>query len=187
MQTCGPQACGPEESRSTLRTVTYLTLAMLPALAALTAIARAQDHTAGANFEQLVTTAPPPSMIRDVPGMGSITIPLNCNSQTRDDDIYAAAVIRATAQGMLDPDNLQYRFLLAYHTAAGDSEQADRAGSEFCATAIRRVLILRYHVAPERLFHVGYGSSRPVNEQDKHAPENQRLEITNLGQMADSQ
>jgi outer membrane protein OmpA-like peptidoglycan-associated protein len=175
----------PQEG-STLRILAYLTLAALSALAAVTAIAQTKDDATG-SFEQQNVTSPLPTTARVTSDLMSITLQFNCSAQTSDDAISAAPVIRATAQAMLDADMLKAKFLLAYHTAAGTSDQTDKEQSEFCATAIRRVLIDRYHVGPERLFNIGYGSTRPINGQDKRAPENQRLEITNLGEMASKQ
>lgn len=133
----------------------------------------------------MISTSPQPNVARVIPDPGSITLQFNCNTKTRDDDIAAAMVIRATAQALLNPDMQKASFLLAYHTAAGDSEQADKADSEFCVNAIRRVLVDRYRVTSERLFQVSYGSSRPLNGRDKSAAENQRLEITRLGDITD--
>jgi len=50
---------------------------------------------------------------------------------------------------------------------------------------IKTYLVQHFHLAPERILAVGYGSSRPIasNDTPEGRSQNRRVEVVNLGRM----
>jgi outer membrane protein OmpA-like peptidoglycan-associated protein len=71
-------------------------------------------------------------------------------------------------------------FLIMGHTDARGSAKLNQKLSERRAEAVKKVLVKKYGVAPERLVTVGYGQTHLKNQDDPFAGENRRVQVVNI-------
>jgi outer membrane protein OmpA-like peptidoglycan-associated protein len=64
------------------------------------------------------------------------------------------------------PQYTDYRIQLAGHTDSQGSERKNQALSERRVQSIKAYLTQRFHIAPERVQTVGYGSAKPIAPND---------------------
>jgi outer membrane protein OmpA-like peptidoglycan-associated protein len=76
-----------------------------------------------------------------------------------------------------------YRIQLAGHTDNQGSERKNQALSERRVQSIKAYLTQRFHIAPERVHTVGYGSTKPIalNDTPEGRMKNRRVEVVSLG------
>jgi outer membrane protein OmpA-like peptidoglycan-associated protein len=81
------------------------------------------------------------------------------------------------------PQYTDYRIQLAGHTDNLGSERKNQALSERRVQSIKAYLTQRFHIAPERVQTVGYGSSKPItpNDTPEGRAKNRRVEVVSLG------
>jgi outer membrane protein OmpA-like peptidoglycan-associated protein len=81
------------------------------------------------------------------------------------------------------PQYTDYRIQLAGHTDNQGSERKNQALSERRVQSIKAYLTQRFHIAPERVQTVGYGSSKPImpNDTPEGRAKNRRVEVVSLG------
>jgi outer membrane protein OmpA-like peptidoglycan-associated protein len=81
------------------------------------------------------------------------------------------------------PQYTDYRIQLAGHTDNQGSERKNQALSERRVQSIKDYLTQRYHIAPERVLTVGYGSAKPIapNDTPDGRTKNRRVEVVSLG------
>jgi outer membrane protein OmpA-like peptidoglycan-associated protein len=81
------------------------------------------------------------------------------------------------------PQYIDYRIQLAGHTDSQGSERKNQALSERRVQSIKAYLTQRFHIAPERVQAVGYGSAKPIapNETPEGRAKNRRVEVVSLG------
>jgi outer membrane protein OmpA-like peptidoglycan-associated protein len=81
------------------------------------------------------------------------------------------------------PQYTDYRIQLAGHTDSQGSERKNQALSERRVQSIKAYLTQRFHIAPERVQAVGYGSAKPIapNETPEGRAKNRRVEVVSLG------
>ena len=81
------------------------------------------------------------------------------------------------------PQYADYRIQLEGHTDSQGSARKNQALSEKRVQNIKTYLIQHFHLAPERIRAVGYGSSRPMasNDTPDGRSQNRRVEVVNLG------
>ena len=81
------------------------------------------------------------------------------------------------------PQYTDYRIQLAGHTDSQGSERKNQALSERRVQSIKAYLTQRFHIAPERVQAVGYGSAKPMapNETPEGRAKNRRVEVVSLG------
>jgi outer membrane protein OmpA-like peptidoglycan-associated protein len=81
------------------------------------------------------------------------------------------------------PQYTDYRIQLAGHTDNLGSERKNQALSERRVQSIKIYLVQRFHIAPERVQAVGYGSTRPIgpNDTPEGRAKNRRVEVVSLG------
>jgi outer membrane protein OmpA-like peptidoglycan-associated protein len=81
------------------------------------------------------------------------------------------------------PQYNDYRVQLEGHTDSQGSARKNQALSEKRVQNIKAYLIQHFHLAPERIQAVGYGSSRPLasNDTPDGRSQNRRVEVVNLG------
>ena len=72
-------------------------------------------------------------------------------------------------------------FLIAGHTGLEGNEVYNQELSIRRADTVKRFLVENFNIEPEDLVAVGYGSRKLKNPADPFAPENQRVEIVNVG------
>src|SRR5689334_13442109 len=71
-------------------------------------------------------------------------------------------------------------FVLAGHTDAVGSEEYNLDLSSRRADSVKRYLMEKFSVAPDRLVTAGYGKTRLKNKDDPKAAENRRVEVVNM-------
>src|SRR5262245_15860836 len=83
------------------------------------------------------------------------------------------------------PQYADYRVQLEGHTDSQGSARKNQALSEKRVQNIKTYLVQHFHLAPERILAVGYGSSRPMasNDTPDGRSQNRRVEVVNLGRM----
>jgi len=81
------------------------------------------------------------------------------------------------------PQYTDYRIQLAGHTDNQGSERKNQALSERRVQSIRTYLTQRFHIAPERVHTIGYGSTKPImsNDTPEGRAKNRRVEVVSLG------
>ena len=83
------------------------------------------------------------------------------------------------------PQYTDYRVQLEGHTDSQGSARKNQALSEKRVQNIKTYLVQHFHLAPERILAVGYGSTRPIasNDTPEGRSQNRRVEVVNLGCM----
>jgi outer membrane protein OmpA-like peptidoglycan-associated protein len=83
------------------------------------------------------------------------------------------------------PQYSDYRIQLEGHTDSQGSARKNQALSEKRVQNIKTYLVQHFHLAPERILAVGYGSSKPIasNDTPEGRSQNRRVEVVNLGRM----
>ena len=81
------------------------------------------------------------------------------------------------------PQYTDYRIQLAGHTDNQGAERKNQALSERRVQSIKAYLTQHFHIAPERVQTVGYGSTKPIalNDTPEGRMKNRRVEVVNLG------
>jgi outer membrane protein OmpA-like peptidoglycan-associated protein len=81
------------------------------------------------------------------------------------------------------PQYADYRIQLAGHTDNQGSERKNQALSERRVQSIKTYLTQHFHIAPERVHTVGYGSTKPIasNDTPEGRAKNRRVEVVSLG------
>jgi outer membrane protein OmpA-like peptidoglycan-associated protein len=81
------------------------------------------------------------------------------------------------------PDYAQFRLEIAGHTDNIGAPQANQLISRRRAESVKRYLVERFHVDPQRLVVKGYGEAQPIapNDTPKGRSMNRRVELVNLG------
>ena len=83
------------------------------------------------------------------------------------------------------PQYTDYRVQLEGHTDSQGSARKNQALSEKRVQNIKAYLVQHFHLAPERILAVGYGSTKPIapNDTPEGRGQNRRVEVVNLGRM----
>src|SRR5262245_13562569 len=83
------------------------------------------------------------------------------------------------------PQYTDYRVQLEGHTDSQGSARKNQALSEKRVQNIKTYLVQHFHIAPERILAVGYGSAKPIasNDTPEGRSQNRRVEVVNLGRM----
>lgn len=81
------------------------------------------------------------------------------------------------------PQYKDYRIQLEGHTDAQGSERKNQVLSEKRVQSIKEYLVQHFHIAPDRVRAVGYGSSKPIasNDTPEGRSQNRRVEVVSLG------
>lgn len=83
-------------------------------------------------------------------------------------------------EALRDPALTKYRFILAGHTDATGGYQYNQSLSERRAAAVQRYLIYSYGIDPKRLYTVGFGETRLLDDVYPDDPRNRRVEVVNV-------
>jgi outer membrane protein OmpA-like peptidoglycan-associated protein len=83
------------------------------------------------------------------------------------------------------PQYTDYRVQLEGHTDNQGSARKNQILSEKRVQNIKNYLVQHFHIAPERILAIGYGSTRPIapNDTPEGRSQNRRVEVVNLGHM----
>jgi outer membrane protein OmpA-like peptidoglycan-associated protein len=184
-------------------------LALMPLLAmlGLPAPSQAQGLTGSTDFRGRVgysvediaqalfpqeTVAPRTRGIGPPPTRPSMSAPrpavtLNVLFGSNSDAIPAASYAEIDKLGTLLswPQYTDYRVQLEGHTDSQGSARKNQALSEKRVQNIKTYLVQHFHLAPERILAVGYGSAKPIasNDTPEGRSQNRRVEVVNLGRM----
>jgi outer membrane protein OmpA-like peptidoglycan-associated protein len=113
------------------------------------------------------------------------TVALNVLFATNSDKLPASSYAEVDKLGTVLswPQYTDYRIQLAGHTDSVGSERKNQALSERRVQSIKTYLTQRFHIAPERVQAVGYGSTRPIvpNDTPEGRAKNRRVEVVSLG------
>jgi outer membrane protein OmpA-like peptidoglycan-associated protein len=96
-------------------------------------------------------------------------------------DFVGMAMVDKLGVALADPKLNGYRFEIAGHSDASGEKDYNLRLSTQRANAVRDYLVSKFHIAPERLSAIGYGSDKPINPADPNDAANRRVQITNLG------
>ena len=184
-------------------------LALMPLLAmlALPAPSQAQELTGSTDFRGRVgysvediaqalfpqeTAAPRTRGIGPPPTRPSMPAPrpavtLNVLFGSNSDVVPPASYAEIDKLGTLLswPQYTDYRIQLEGHTDSQGSARKNQALSEKRVQNIKTYLVQHFHLAPERILAVGYGSTKPIasNDTPEGRGQNRRVEVVNLGRM----
>ena len=83
------------------------------------------------------------------------------------------------------PQYTDYRVQLEGHTDSQGAARKNQALSEKRVQNIKTYLVQHFHLAPERILAVGYGSAKPIasNDTPEGRGQNRRVEVVNLGRL----
>jgi OOP family OmpA-OmpF porin len=114
-------------------------------------------------------------------------VTLNVLFGSNSDAIPAASYAEIDKLGTLLswPQYTDYRIQLEGHTDSQGSAPKNQALSEKRVQNIKTYLVQHFHLAPERILTVGYGSAKPIasNDTPEGRSQNRRVEVVNLGRM----
>ena len=184
-------------------------LALMPLLAmlGLPAPSQAQELTGSTDFRGRVgysvediaqalfpqeTSAPRTRGIGPPPARPSMSAPrpavtLNVLFGSNSDAIPPASYAEIDKLGTLLswPQYTDYRIQLEGHTDSQGSARKNQALSEKRVQNIKAYLVQHFHLTPERILAVGYGSAKPLasNDTPEGRSQNRRVEVVNLGRM----
>jgi outer membrane protein OmpA-like peptidoglycan-associated protein len=131
----------------------------------------APSHAQSPKTESGGATSPP-----------SITLDFHFNADLSDDAVGSNPQIAALAKALSSQDLKGATFVIGCHEVASGHPEADQDRAVRCAETVKRVLVDKFGLAAEALIAVGFGSSKPRNPADPASPENQRVEILNMGE-----
>ena len=83
-------------------------------------------------------------------------------------------------KALIDPSLKGGTFVLAGHTDAVGGEDYNQDLSSRRADSVKRYLMEKFSLAPDRLVTAGYGKTRLKNKDNPKAPENRRVEVVNM-------
>lgn len=113
------------------------------------------------------------------------TVALNVLFATNSDKLPTSSYAEVDKLGTVLswPQYTDYRIQLAGHTDSQGSERKNQVLSERRVQSIKNYLTQRFHIAPERVQAVGYGSTRPIvpNDTPEGRAKNRRVEVVSLG------
>ena len=129
---------------------------------------------------------PPPTRPSSVPTQRP-AVTLNVLFGSNSDVIPPASYAEIDKLGTLLswPQYTDYRVQLEGHTDSQGSARKNQSLSEKRVQNIKAYLVQHFHLAPERILAVGYGSSKPIasNDTPEGRGQNRRVEVVNLGRM----
>lgn len=104
------------------------------------------------------------------------------NSATILDDYYAD--LDKLGSLLNAPQYRAYRIQIEGYTDSVGSDHYNQGLSERRAASVKRYLVQRFNIDPQRLVVKGYGESRPraSNDTDEGRRQNRRVEVVNIGQ-----
>jgi len=109
----------------------------------------------------------------------SVNLTFGFNSATLTDE--TRATLDNLGQAMQDQQLKPYRFMIEGHTDSVGGTAYNWELSLRRAAAVKRYLIEKHQVAPERMKVVGKGESEPAYPENPQAPSNRRVVIINIG------
>ena len=184
-----------------LALVLLLTMIGLPGLAhaqsagGLTDFREKSSYSAAELAQALFAEAAPMIRTRGVaPAQSLPTLPvpraavtLNVLFPLRSETIPAASYAEIDKLGTVLswPQYTDYRVQLEGHTDSQGSARKNQALSEKRVQNIKAYLVQHFHLAPERILAVGYGSAKPIasNDTPDGRSQNRRVEVVNLGRL----
>lgn len=99
------------------------------------------------------------------------------NSNREDVTGQAASQLRALGQALASTDLAAFRYLVAGHTDAVGNAAHNLDLSRRRAASVRRFLIERYPIDPDRLLSTGFGFQHLKIPDQPHAAINRRVEV----------
>ena len=128
---------------------------------------------------------PPPTRPSMPPQRPAVT--LNVLFASNSDVIPSASYAEIDKLGTLLswPQYADYRVQLEGHTDSQGSARKNQTLSEKRVQNIKTYLVQHFHLTPERILAVGYGSTKPIasNDTPEGRSQNRRVEVVNLGRM----
>lgn len=109
----------------------------------------------------------------------SVNLTFGFNSAELTDE--TRAILDNLGQAMQDQQLKPYRFLIEGHTDSIGGAAYNWELSLRRAAAVKRYLIEKHEVVPERMEVVGKGESEPIYPENPKAPGNRRVVIINIG------
>jgi outer membrane protein OmpA-like peptidoglycan-associated protein len=91
----------------------------------------------------------------------------------------SVATVDALGAALTDPEMKNCVFVIGGHTDAKGSEVYNQELSERRADTVRRFLVDKYNVTPDRLITIGYGKSHLKTANSPYAAENRRVQVVN--------
>jgi outer membrane protein OmpA-like peptidoglycan-associated protein len=88
--------------------------------------------------------------------------------------------LNSLGKALTDPALKGSTFVLAGHTDGVGSDDYNMDLSSRRADTIKKYLIEKFQIAPDKLVTAGYGETRLKNAQKPNAPENRRVEVVNV-------
>lgn len=88
--------------------------------------------------------------------------------------------VDSLGKALADPQYRGTTFVLAGHTDAVGGEEFNQDLSNRRADSVKKYLVEKYNLAPDRLVTAGYGKSQLKNKSNPSAPENRRVQVVNM-------
>ena len=92
----------------------------------------------------------------------------------------AASAVNTLGKALSSSDLKGTTFVLAGHTDGKGSLPYNQELSEKRVDTVRQYLVSHFKLSPTSLVAVGYGKTKPKNENDPFGPENRRVQIVNM-------
>lgn len=92
----------------------------------------------------------------------------------------AVADVDSLGKALSDPSLKGSTFVLAGHTDAVGGEEFNQDLSSRRADTVKKYLVEKYNLAPEKLVTAGYGKSQLKNKAQPSSAENRRVQVVNM-------
>lgn len=117
------------------------------------------------------------TIVKDKP---NIDLEITFNYNSADISTKAQAAVQALGKALSSAQLKGSTFIVAGHTDAIGSEAYNQDLSERRADSIKRYLVDKFGVAGADLVTVGYGKSKPKDQNNPMDPANRRVQVVNM-------
>jgi OmpA-OmpF porin, OOP family len=130
-------------------------------------------------------SSPTEPAVAPKPASASVLITFHTNSASLTPN--AMQILEVVAAALASDKLANFRFSIEGHADPRGNAKANRVLSQVRAESVREYLVHSKHIAAERLEAIGKGDQEPMNTTNPAAPENRRVTIVNLAQVAQAQ
>lgn len=139
------------------------------------------EASSNAQSNEAVNQTPPTSNSSASSVSGSIDLAIQFEFNSSKVSPASRKVLEELSVALASSELASMKFRIEGHTDSRGSIAYNLKLSAARADEVRRVLI-RQHVAADRMYAIGKGSSQPLNTDNPAAPENRRVRIVSLEQ-----
>jgi OOP family OmpA-OmpF porin len=127
-----------------------------------------------------------PPLFAQLNSLAQITLAVHFRLNSARIDPRSYRAIGLMADALYHPALYGYCFLIVGHTDVTGRREYNLRLSERRAQAIRNALINPFGISPQRIDEVGLGEEQLLDPRHPKSPENRRVQLINIGQLANN-